>query len=169
VSPSALPAPSPPTFKKEELDWKVVADADDFKSLTEPTSTTSKPFVYIAFEKFFPEQAEALQAWAYTHSSKRFVYTDADDGFEGLLEHSCGNQDRAILLQLHDAVANFCDLKGLHSLLGMRDSQSRDFVHCHAVSWHPPTDTEPAKYEFTRLFSRGTTLLITERMMLEFG
>jgi hypothetical protein len=169
VLPAARPASTQPTIVKKEPGWKVFATADEFKSLIEPSSSTSKPFVYVAFEKFFPEQAQALQAWAGTQSNSRFVYTDADDGFEGLVEHSRGNHGRAILLLLHDAVANFCDLKGLHSLLGMRDSQSRDFVHCHAVTWQPPTDTEPAKYKFTRLFPRGTTILITERMMLEFG
>lgn len=146
----------------DDRSWTVAAD---FKSLMDGSSSQSntKPFVFIAFKRFFPEQGKALRTWAASHTSSRFIYADDDDDGCGSLEDFRCSKNPAIFL-FHDAVTNFCELRDLWQLLG------RENVFCYNVSWTPPEDgSELVSYGFSKLFPSGSALLVTERMMIEYG
>ena len=133
----------------KELDWSVSAD---FRSMTKTgSSSAGKAFVYIAFAEQHPRQAEAMKAWAAKHTSSRFVYTDADG--ESDWDDFRGGSNTALLLFQEDN-PHFCMLKDMYHLLG------RDNAVCYNVSWS--TASNEVKYSFSRLFPRGSVLLLTE-------
>ena len=133
----------------KELDWSVNAD---FRLMTKTgTSSSGKAFVYVAFAEQHPQQAEAMKNWAGKHTSSRFVYTDADG--ESDWDDFRSGSNTALLL-FHEDYPNFCMLKDMYHLLG------RDNVVCYSVSWS--TESKEVKYSFSRLFPRGSVLLLTE-------
>ncbi len=133
----------------DELDWSVKAD---FRSMTKTaSSSTGKVFVYIAFAQQHPRQAKAMKDWAGKHTSPRFVYNDADA--ESEWDDFRSGTNTALLLFQKDN-PSFCMLKEVYNLLG------RDNVACYNVSW--AQESKEVKYSFSRLFPRGSVLLLTE-------
>jgi hypothetical protein len=131
------------------VDWTV---ATDFHSLIGGSSTSSgKPWVFIAYAEQHPAQADAARKWAGKHTIGRLVYTDLD-GTSDWNDFRENPNNKLVLF--HEDNPNFCTLKDFSHLLG------RDNVTCYNVSW--TTEANVAKYTFSRLFPRGTVLLLPE-------
>ena len=151
---SKSPAVERSTEQAIKTDWSVRAD---FRSLTRASASSSgKAFVYIAFAEQFPNQAEALKEWSGKHTSSRLIYTDMDperdwDDFR--------TSSNTALLLFHDNNPSFCILKDVFLLLG------RDNVACYTVSFTIDPQ-KGVKYDFSRLFPRGSVLLLTEHTII---
>ena len=143
--------PPKPDLASKETDWIC-----DLNHRLMVSTTSARPFVYIAFGDSSSDQAEAVQLWAEKFTSKRLIFVEK----EGLDEwrefcDTCGSNSPALII-FGDETA-FCKLKSLGMLLGKFDGLS-----CFRLSWRPPGAQTSPRYVQTRIFSRGTVLLLTE-------
>ena len=132
-------------------DWTFSAD---LKVLTR--SSAVGPWIFVAIPSRYETQIQAIKAWADEQTSKRFIFTEANewDTFEIQLRGS----RLTGLVFFHSGERSYCELKGLGMLL------QGERLQCHSVSWETSASRK-ATYATTRLFPRGTATFLSEHAM----
>ena len=135
-------------------DWS--CDLEFASMIPSITSSSSRPLVYIALGVSHSQQADLIKEWAAKSTSPRLIFVEKNTQSEwDEFRPTCNSSSPAMLLFSDEP--KFCKLEELGSFLGKYEALS-----AFRISWDP--NAKPI-YTATKMFTRGTVMLMTEAAM----